>query len=137
MTAMAEIPQEAVTAAAIAIERELTSGTEYATAPDSDEALARVALEAAAPVLAEAVARKILAHMEARGPHDAGFAGASLRRAWRRHFQIAARVASFAFSTEDDIKRLAAEAIARGDFAVCAVPEPPERDESAGNGADL
>ena len=131
MTVMAEIPQEAVTAAAIAIERELMSGTDYATAPDSDEALARVAIEAAAPVLAEAVARKILAHMEAHGPLDSfpGSLSSTLRRAWRRHFGIAARVAAFAFSTEEDIKRLAAEAITRGDYAVCAGPEPGGEDD--------
>jgi hypothetical protein len=41
-------------AAATAIERELLSGRDYSMAQDSDEALARVALEAAAPILAEA-----------------------------------------------------------------------------------
>lgn len=40
-------------AAAIAIERELLSGRDYSMAQDSDEALARAALEAAAPILAE------------------------------------------------------------------------------------
>ena len=42
----------AVLAAAAAIERELLSGKDYSMAQDSDEALARVALEAAAPILA-------------------------------------------------------------------------------------
>ena len=50
---MPAIPSEAVMAAAIAIERELLSGKDYSMAQDSDEALARVALEAAAPILAE------------------------------------------------------------------------------------
>lgn len=54
---MPEIPPEAVMAAAIAIERELLSGKDYSMAADSDEALARVALEAAAPILAEAAAK--------------------------------------------------------------------------------
>jgi hypothetical protein len=50
-----DIPQAAVTAAAAAIEQELMSGRHYAMAEDSVEALARVALEAAVPVLAEAI----------------------------------------------------------------------------------
>lgn len=113
---MADIPQAAVSAAAAAIERELMSGTDYATAPDSDEALARAALEAAAPFLAGHIAQAILAHMQAHGPKDPG---TPERRAWRRHLFTAAQVASFAFSTEEDIKRQAAEALNRGDFAAC------------------
>ena len=46
-----QIPDKAVMAAAIAIERELLSGKDYSMAQDSDEALARVALEAAAPLI--------------------------------------------------------------------------------------
>lgn len=61
---MTAIPAEAVTAAATAIERELMSGKDYAMAADSDEALARVALEAAAPVLAEAVANPAVRLLE-------------------------------------------------------------------------
>lgn len=116
---MPDIPQAAVTAATAAIERELISGTDYTTAPDSDEALARVALEAAAPFLADAVARKILAHMEAHGPQAGTPLGGTARRAWRRHFGTAARIAVLAFSTEEDIKRQAAEALNRGDFTAC------------------
>ena len=48
-----DIPESAITAAAAAIERELMSGTGYSMAADSDEALARVALEAAAPLLSD------------------------------------------------------------------------------------
>lgn len=51
---MPDIPPAAILAAAAAIERELMSGTDYSMAADSDEALARVALEAAAPILAAA-----------------------------------------------------------------------------------
>ena len=114
------VPEEAVKAAGLAI-RKLDSGV--------PEDFARVALEAAAPVLAEAVAQKILAHMEAHGPapeapgvtrHEV------LRRAWLRHFSIAARVAAGAFYTADDLKRLAAEAIERGDFIACNIPEVPD-----------
>ncbi len=118
---MPDYPPEAVRAAAAAIERELLSGRHFAMAEDSDEALARAALDAAAPILADAVAKKILAHMEGRGPRkpegalepvlDAGRS----YRAWRRHFGIAARVAANAFYTEADRMRLAAEALARGE----------------------
>jgi hypothetical protein len=52
---MADLPAAAIQAAAAAIERELMSGTDYSMALDSDEALARVALTAAAPLLAESV----------------------------------------------------------------------------------
>lgn len=119
---MPDIPQEAVTAAAAAIERELLSGTDYAMAADSDEALARVALEAAAPFLAEHVARKILAHADRQFPKTdpAKVPGQPDRwRIWHRHFGIAARVAAWAFSTDEDVKRATAEALARGDFIAC------------------
>jgi hypothetical protein len=124
-----EISEEAVAAATIAIGRDLLSGNVYETAEDSNEALARAALEAAAPIMAEAVAQKILAHMEAHGPQAGTPLGGTLRRAWRRHFGIAARVAAFAFSTEEDEKRAAAEAVARGDMIVCPGPEPGEEDD--------
>lgn len=48
--------QPALLAAGAAIERELLSGTDYSMSQESDEALARVALLAAAPVLAPVVA---------------------------------------------------------------------------------
>ena len=117
---MPDVPEEAVRAAVAAYAREAYCDGEPI---DGDERVIRCVLEAAAPALAEAVAQKILAHMEAHGP----WAGLPLygdaRRTWRRHFSIAAQVASLAFSTEDDIKRLAAGALARGDFAACSVPE--------------
>lgn len=55
---MPDLPEEAVQAAARAIERELMSGRDYSMAVDSDEALARAALEAAAPLLAEQIRRE-------------------------------------------------------------------------------
>jgi len=85
----------------------------------SPAGLARVAVEAAAPILAEAAASKILAHMQAHGPEAGTPLGGTLRRAWRRYLHIAAQVASFAFDTEDDMRRKAAAAIGRGDFVVC------------------
>jgi hypothetical protein len=119
---MPEIPPAAIMAAAIAIERELLSGRDYSMAQDSDEALARVALEAAAPILAEAVAQKILAHRETiAGPADirAHEDGARRARAARAHYRTAAQIAALAFFTDEDKKRLAAEALARGEFIAC------------------
>jgi hypothetical protein len=94
----------------------------------SEETLTRLMLEAAAPILAEATAERIIAHMNEHGPIDYGpsSTGAALRRAWVRHFGIAARVAAGAFWTEEDKKRLAAEAIARGDVIACDIPEVPD-----------
>jgi hypothetical protein len=71
---------------------------------DVHRSLARTILEAAAPAMAGHAARAILAHRDAHGPAD----GASRRR-WRRILGIAAQVASFSFSTEEDIKQIAAE----------------------------
>lgn len=48
---MPDLPKAALRAAAAAIEHELSSDHEYTTAIDSDEALARAALEAAVPFL--------------------------------------------------------------------------------------
>jgi hypothetical protein len=112
------IPKAAITAASVAIERELASGRVFAMAADSDEALARAALEAAAPVLAEAVAKRILAHMDQSTRRRAVRNRRGLL-AYRRHFATAARVAAGAFSTPEDLKRMAIEAIARGDFVMC------------------
>ena len=113
---MVAIPAEAIAAAESAIRDELRSSREVE--PDR---LARAALEAAAPILAEACAQRILAHMEA---HDNGLT-ASVRRGWRRHMGIAARVAAGAFYTREDLLRLAAQAIERGDVAWCNPPEVP------------
>jgi hypothetical protein len=77
-------------------------------------------LDAVAEDLGSAVAEKILAHMEARGPATAG---ADWTRRYRRSFATAARVAAFAFLTEDDKLRLAAEALAAGQFVASPGPE--------------
>jgi hypothetical protein len=117
-----DIPESAVGPAAEAL------CTLHDLDPEWARTLARAALEAAAPLLAEAVAQKILAHMEEHGPGPAS-PGVTLhetmRRAWRRHFGIAARVAAGAFYTREDHLRLAAEAIERGDFIACDIPEVP------------
>jgi hypothetical protein len=115
---MPDIPAEAIKAAERAIEAAMTdSGFRVER---SAAGLASVAVEAAAPILAEAVALKILAHMEARGPAAKGSWHA--RNAWRRHFRIAAQVAHFAFHTHADMARVVVEAIARGDVVTCTEP---------------
>lgn len=121
---MPEIPDAALRAAADAVERELMSPTRYDTHMDSDEALARTVLDAAAPILAEAVAQKILAHMEIHASGPAGTATHFLAR--RRAFQTAARVAAGAFTTEAESKRMAAEALAAGNYVACDIPEDGE-----------
>ena len=130
---MPAIPAEAVQAA-MAVRAGL-----LADRPDpmvlSDETLTRKMLEAAAPILAETIAQKITEHMEnfgprkPRGPLETSLAGTGgAYRAWRRHFDIAARVAAGAFYTREDELRRAAEAIERGDFIVCDLPEDwPDR----------
>lgn len=113
---MTEIPDEAVRLALAARRHALIDRPDPMVL--SDETLTRVMLEAAAPVLAEEIARKILAHMEAHGPGPGG-TRTERGQAWRRHFRIAAQVAGFAFSSPADVKRAAIEAIARGEAAVC------------------
>jgi hypothetical protein len=124
-----DIPKEAIAAAADAVMKGLglKSGHSRAWA----EKIVSDALETAAPVLAEAVAQKILAHADRQFPKTdpAKVPGQPDRwRTWHRHFRIAAQVAAFAFATEEDKKRMAAEAITRGDYVACieGVPIPPE-----------
>jgi len=117
---MPDIPESATAAAAEAITF-AANHFEAGEAESSALRFARAALEAAAPILAEACATAILAHMEA---HDKATIP-SVRRAWRRHFGIAARVAAGAFDTREDQLRMAAEAIGRGDWVRCDIPEVP------------
>lgn len=99
-------------AAAVAIERELESGDWYEYAADSDNRLAVVALEAAAPALAEHAAAAILAHMD-RSTRRRGTRNRRGLLAYRRHFATASRVAAGAFTTEEDLKREAGWVLAR------------------------
>ena len=122
---MPDYPPEAVEAAASAIGQAMIIRK-------GPREIAVAALDAAAPVLAEAVAQKILAHMDAhgprrpRGPLEKSLSGiAGPYRTWRRHFGIAARIAAGAFDTREDQLRKAAEAIKRGDFIACNPPEVP------------
>jgi hypothetical protein len=93
------------------------------------EFAANEVLEAAAPILAEEVAQRILAHAERQFPKNdpAKIPGRpDLWRTWHRHFGIAARIAAGAFYTREDELRLTAEAIQRGDFIACDIPEVPD-----------
>jgi hypothetical protein len=114
-----EVPAESIDAAERAVEAVMTD-PEFRI-ERSAAGLARAAVEAAAPILADAIAQKIRAHMETHGPAASGSWHA--RNSWRRHLSIAAQVAHFTFSTKADIARMAAEAITHGDVVVCAGPE--------------
>jgi hypothetical protein len=119
-----DIPQEAETAGIDAIEWMVSEGC-------SDGMLARAVLDAAAPLLADACAKAILQHMEDHGlpMHVDLPADAAVRRNMRRiHFTTAARVAASAFSTDEEMKRQAAEALAAGDYIACQIPESGECD---------
>ena len=106
-----------------AVERALiVAATDFGTdvITGSSATFARAALDAAAPLLAESVAEKILAHMEKYEPPGAT---GTRWRARRRHFSIAARIAAGAFTIREESLRMAAEAIERGDYVACRLPE--------------
>ena len=114
---MPDIPPQAIAAAAIVLADDNHGGRPGI----QDVQLAAEVLEAAVPILAEAVAAKILAHMELHGPK----AGQRWEN-WRRYFRVAAQVASLAFTTADDQKRMAAQALAAGNYMACDPPEVPD-----------
>jgi hypothetical protein len=118
-----DIPKAAVDAAERAIIEAATDFGQDNIVAGSSCDLARVALGAAAPILAETVARKILAHMETCDL-EAIRRGHPIPRGWRRDLRIAAQVAALAFNTDEDNKRLATEAIKHGEAAGCN-PEVP------------
>jgi hypothetical protein len=107
-------PPQALAAAADAIREEIRASRDFEI-----DALARAALEAAAPILADAVVQAILAHAERQHPRDPDH----VPTAWHRHFSIAARVAAGAFDTREDQLRMAAQALAAGNYMACPVPE--------------
>ena len=115
---MPDDPQAALAAAERAL---IVAAADFGTdvIAGTPPVLARAALDAAAPLLAESVAEKILAHAERQHPRD----HAHVPTAWDRHFSIAARVAAGAFTTREESLRMAAEAIARGDYVACPAPE--------------
>jgi hypothetical protein len=108
-----DYPQETVTAAASAM-CEL-----HDLDPRWAETLAGAALDAAAPLLAEACAQAVIKHMETHGP-------AGRNTAWRRYMKIAARVAAGAFTSHDEVRRMAARVIAAGNYVACTIPEAGE-----------
>lgn len=126
---MPDLPPEAITLAtdAVMASRNLVSEGSR----DWAARIVTVALEAATVPLGEHTAAKILAHMETHGPPVSGLRRGSVDRhlqeqrqhAYRRHMSTAARIAASAFLAEDDTKRLAAEALARGDFVACPALE--------------
>ena len=120
---MPSVPAEA-TDAALAARSSLLADRPEPTVL-SERRLTEMMLEAAAPILADAVARKILAHMDEHHPAELVSqrgAGRDAHRA-RRHLRTAAQVASLAFYTEADILKAAAKAIGRGDYIACRTSE--------------
>lgn len=75
-------------------------------------------LDSAAPILVAEVARKILAHAEEHWPD-----GRQAGKVPRRQLQVAAQVASRAFSTREDELREIAAALVRGDYLARDIPE--------------
>lgn len=116
---MPDIPASAIAAAEKAIIGAASDFGHDDIVAGSFREFARAALDAAAPVLAEAVAQRILEHAERQHPRDPDH----VPTAWHRHFSIAARVAAGAFDTREDRLRMAAGAIERGDVIVCSPPE--------------
>ncbi|MCW2768357.1 MAG: hypothetical protein JWO11_4316 [Nocardioides sp.] len=107
LTSMPEIPPQAVQAAADVISRLLFSGQpEYGTWMEHDEDLARAAVEAAAPLIAEHIASLLTAKAatvlrSARNTASAGADEAAARFSRRSQtFVDAARVARFAFPAD-------------------------------------
>lgn len=86
---MSDLPAEAVQAAAAAISRMLFSGQpEYGTWMEHDDDLARAAVEAAAPFIAEQARREVVAHIREiaeRGPCGYTNAKAFIERHERLH----------------------------------------------------
>jgi hypothetical protein len=112
---MPDIPQAAIDAARAAYANALYDRPDPTVL--SDETLMRIILEAAAPAMAEHAAGRILAHLEAHPPVVLVINGVSSDvtggHAYRRHFRTAAQIAALAFSTDEDLMRQAAEALAR------------------------
>lgn len=126
---MPDYPTAALRAASEAIERELMSGTVYGGHVESEDALAKAALDAAAPVLAEAVAQRILAFADERSPMTGRVPSTS-----RRTFATAARVAAGTFTTEAELRQQVAEALVQA-HAAAEGAQRAALDEAEGSGA--
>ena len=116
---MPDFPPEAIQRAAEVRLRQYDS--EYSAAHltwHDFEDDAREMLDACAEALGEHVAGKLAAHRDRYPdipPHRLS--------AWRRYFGVAIQVASLAFLTEEDEKRIAARELAAGNFVACDLPE--------------
>lgn len=116
---MPEIPQSAIDAAVAAY----LNDDHYNGEPVAQiERMMRTGLEAAAPVMAEAVAAKIKAHGEKHFGH---------MRSARVRFDIAARIAAGAFDTKEDRVRMINQALESGNYIVC---DPAETGEDGDRG---
>lgn len=119
---MADFPPEVIQRAAEVRYRQYDSEFSAAHLSWQDFAgEAREMLDAVAEALGEHCAAKIAGH--ALHPRDDG----DVPTGWHRHFGIAARVAARAFLSDDDVKRMAAAALARGDYV--GRPAPEDDDE--------
>ena len=120
---MADYPPEAVTAAIDAVmrQRRLTSegSREWATP------IVTAALDAAAPVLAAEIARKILKHADENEPDVVKFP--DQYRTWHRLFGTAARITAWTFDVREDRLPVAPGSAER--------PEVPSRARTAANQA--
>jgi hypothetical protein len=116
---MPDYPKAALDAATEAIHRRDCDDPDC-LADSRARDFACAALDAAAQLLANAVAGRIIAFADEHAPK-----GDHVPSARRRALMTAAQVASRAFTTRDEELRAAALAIARGDFACCGT-EPPE-----------
>ena len=82
MDAVSDLPAAAITAAAEAIERELMSGIVYAGHVEADEALARAALEAAAPHITAAERARLTQPLDKTAGILRSQVAAALEAAW-------------------------------------------------------
>lgn len=89
---MTDYPASALAAAEAAIRDELKSSREV-----EPDALARAALDAAAPVLADKIASAILRHADENEPKP----GSAGYLAWHRHFEAASAIAAKAFGRDN------------------------------------
>ena len=89
---MPDLPSESLAAAEAAIRAELSSSREV-----EPDALARAALEAAAPILADKIASAILRYADEHEPST----GSGTYLAWHRHFEAASAVAAWAFGRDN------------------------------------
>ena len=117
---MAEFPEEVIRKAAEVRLRQYDSeyNADHLTWKDFASEVTEI-LDAVAEDLGNHAAEKIAEHRDSHGdsmpPDRLG--------TWRRHFGIAARIASRAFLGDGDLKAIAARDLAAGNFVACQAPE--------------